>query len=308
MNTVSYSGIRAFLGCKLRWKLRYVDRLESIEAAKRPALTFGRKVHEWLERYYRSENPALPELEDAESARLRAVLESYLTTWQGCDWIEAEAEVDVRGKISESLNFFGIIDAIATENASKNRVLIEHKTCANITFDFVMTLRLDLQTSLYLYFRPDLEGKVFNILRKPSSRWIEPESDDDFAARKEATAAKNKSGKTNITQRKGETIEEYYEKCSAELANIGPSAFERHKFSLTKEDRAELKEFLVAFTTEFQWALKTENFTPNFSECRNPWRQSRCEFEPLCRSQHSAIVRDNLYQLRAERKNNETSD
>ena len=173
-NILTFTGLNTFRCCPRKYKLRFLDGLQSRE--KPEALAFGGVVHEALQLWYTLPNDAnrlfkvldlidskFPTRQgDPEAKRqwqlARAMVTGYAARYGHEEFeivaVEKEFEAEIRnpdtGRASQTFTVAGKVDGIV--RIGKELYLLEHKTAASIDGSYLDKLWTDTQIALYSYY------------------------------------------------------------------------------------------------------------------------------------------------------------
>lgn len=183
----------------------------------------------------------------------RVYIPRYKKDFLKTKWIGLETQFNVK--------FFGFRlkgkrDGLA--QVGKGLWLLENKSMSQIAGNLLDTLGFDFQNSVYLIateieLAKELDGMIYNIIRKP-----------------------------NIKQNQKETYEEYFERLEAEIRKKPSHYFQRFELRYPRPVidnlRDELKDKLIEFKMWREGKLGTFK---NQRACKAKWN---CEFIPACAS------------------------
>ena len=132
-----------------------------------------------------------------------------------------------------------------------------------------------------------------NVLLKSRLQQRAGETDAEYADRRTALAAKNKSGKSTAQRQMPESDEEF----AARLADWygRPEAFHRERIYLSEDRLAMLQDEVWEITQQYLDANRRGKWLMNTSNCFS--YQRPCEYLPYCQSGFNPNVRDNLFQV-----------
>ena len=231
-DVLTYSKMATFQNCRRRYKYRYGDCLVPLTKAR--ALRFGTVTHEWLEVWHGTHS-----LEQVLAAIDRAYIDRFTEPNEKRDWhyqtamarsyairfahedfkiLELEKEFSgplvnpATGRRSRSFLIRGKVDGAIRRDDEV--LLLEHKTAATLTGDYVERLVMDLQIQLYAHYARESLGLpvtsiLYNVLVKPRISQAEGESEEQFETRRAALVAKSKTGTSSAKRRLPETDQEF---------------------------------------------------------------------------------------------------
>ena len=188
LDYLSYSRINTFLTCPLRFRYRYVDRLEPEHTAS--ALVFGTAIHASIAEHYRARmdgqpEPTLDDLmavydrawreatvnsapvqykdgEDAES--LRDLASRMLDRFRGdaSGGRVVRVEVPFRVPLADGLDLVGVVDLVEMDDDGQ-MILVDHKTSARKYTD--SQAQDALQMGIYALAYEALTGQQEHLVR-----------------------------------------------------------------------------------------------------------------------------------------------
>lgn len=318
-NILTYSALNAFRNCPQKYKLRYIDNLAPRQRAE--TLAFGSVVHEALQKWYTLSGDAqrlfkvLEQIDaqfpgragDATQRKYwhlaRAILGGYAACYASEEFdivaLEKEFQAELRDPItaepSSTLRIAGKVDGIV--RVGKELYLLEHKTASLLDGNYLDKLWTDTQIALYChYLRQNgfpIVGVIYNVLLKARLEQRLGETEEEFQLRREALAAKNKTGRSTAKRQEPETDLEFAARLSEWYRK--PEAFHRERIYLSDERLALLQEEVWEIAHQSQEAQRRGKWLLNTSHCFSYGR--RCDYLPLCQSGHNEHVRANLFNL-----------
>ena len=163
MRIYSHSALKLFQRCQLRWKYRYIDRLEPKDRPK--YFERGSDLHALLEAYYDPTADFGKEFRTA-SEEDTDVLTRYAARWDDEDWKVLSVEEEFHLEIGEHKLVF-IPDLIV--QIGDDVWVVDHKTTANIPDEWDEYNMTDFQHLLYIagvqLLYPNVRGFLFNYIR-----------------------------------------------------------------------------------------------------------------------------------------------
>lgn len=169
MRRYSHSALKLFQRCQLRWKYRYIDRLEPDE--DRPHLERGKTLHEGLAEFYTADGDFVEWYTEADDED-RELLNRYASKYPDDDWeilhVEEEFEMQVG-----SYTVVYIPDLVI--RIGEDVWIVDHKTTKNIPDEWDPYNMTDFQHLLYVAgmqeHYPNVRGFIFNYIRtKPPTQ------------------------------------------------------------------------------------------------------------------------------------------
>ncbi len=317
---LTYSALNAFRNCPRKYKHRYVDNLRTLQRSE--ALTFGTVIHEALEKWYLPAQPAgtnrlleildfldeqFPNQADPKQKAMwhlaRAMMVGYASRYPSEDFevvaVEKEFDAEIRnpdtGRSSQTFTMAGKVDGIVRSLSDGELYLLEHKTAATITSDYLDKLWTDTQVALYVFYLRQIGypivGVIYNVLLKTRLQQRPGETQQEFEVRHAALAAKNKSGKSTAKRQEPETDEQFAARLGDWYAR--DEAFHREQIYLSEDRLAMLADEVWEVTQQYLDARRRGKWLLNTSHCFN--YQRPCEYLPYCQSGFNPNVRDNLF-------------
>jgi len=318
---LTYSSLNTFRNCPCKYRLRYLECLRGLE--KPDTLAFGSVIHRGLEVWYRllTDPHRLMKVLDSLDAEYadragdeaqkqkwhlaRAILTGYVRRYPSEDFevveIEKEFGCPIRNpetvRTSQTFTMAGKVDGIV--RLGGELYVLEHKTAASLTGDYLDRLWSDTQIAMYVCYLRDLGypvvGVLYNILLKSKIKQRAGETEEEFQARRAVLAAKNKSGKSTAKRQLPESDEDYQGRLADWYSK--PEAFHREKIYLSEDRLAMVQDEVWEVTQQYLDAKRRGKWLMNTSNCFS--YQRPCEYLPYCRSGFSPLIRDNQYESAA---------
>jgi len=314
----TYSMWSRFRNCRKAAYWRYVKEIVP-KVEEIPALRFGKLMHECLALWHltrddfhvfafidvsypnRGQNPDQQRDWHLATAMMRGYMTAYPTETFEIVALEHKFEGEIRNPATEALSrsfvLGGKVDGIVRANGQ--HFLLEHKTARIVDSGYLERLWTDFQIALYSHYIELTEGYpiagvIYNILVKPGLQQGEGETEQEFMVRYHGLIAKSKTGKSNARRQLPETDEEFQARLAVKMAE--PGMYHRELLYLSKDRIVVLRAELWELTQSFLDARRRGVFYQNTDSC---WRWNRpCGYFPLCRSNGSELVIENLYELR----------
>jgi hypothetical protein len=197
------------------------------------------------------------------------------------------------GRKSRSFIIRGKVDGIVRRG--DQHLLLEHKTAATISGDYLERLAMDLQILLYSYYvRETLDCPVtevlYNVLVKPRLAQAEGETEQEYEVRKAGLAAKSKSGKSSAKRRMPESDEAFQERLAAWFA--AEPRFTRQELLLDLDSIDNVRGMIWDISKELLDARHYRRWHQNPRAC---FGFGRCAYWPICTSKGNELVIDNLF-------------
>ncbi len=310
MRIYSHSALKLFQRCQLKWKYRYIDRLE-VKPEDRPKyFERGSNIHAILEAAYGPYVEKLDEAIAAASPEDVELIERYFTKWDNEDegWKVLSVEEEFHLEIGDHKLVF-IPDLIV--QIGDDVWVVDHKTTANIPDEWDEYNMTDFQHLLYIagvrLLYPNVRGFLFNYIRtkaptqpkliKDGSRISAVRSiDTDYDtlkafADKTGTLDSEVQDKLNILKH---SPDRYFQRHYI----IAPDSAVDMALSDTHE-----------VLSEMSWKESGEGTYPRhvISKFAGAMACSKCEFQPLCHGELLGINTQQILLNYVERPQRETS-
>lgn len=318
MNTpmlTTYSMWSLFRNCRKACDWRY--RRELVPLERNHNLNFGSLIHECLEIWHRDRdlkqvldfidracpNRAQEDREQRDWHLATAMMKGYAARYQTEEFEVVALEKTFKGKIvnpatrasSRSFVLAGKVDGIV--RIGDEFFLLEHKTASQIDADYLERLWTDFQIILYAWYIEQTQGLriagiLYNILVKARLQQGQGETEAEFEERRAALIAKSKTGKSSAKRKLPESDETFQERLHVKYTDLG--MFHRETLYISRDQFRSLQEELWELTQNFLDARRRGVFYRNTGFCFHYHRP--CAYFPLCRSNGSPNVIENLYQ------------
>lgn len=318
MNTpmlTTYSMWSLFRNCRKACDWRYQRELVPLE--RNHNLNFGSLIHECLEIWHRDRdlkqvldfidracpNRAQEDQEQRDWHLATAMMKGYAARYQTEEFEVVALEKTFKGKIvnpatrasSRSFILAGKVDGIV--RIGDEFFLLEHKTASQIDADYLERLWTDFQIILYAWYIEQTQGLriagiLYNILVKARLQQGRGETEAEFEERRRILIAKSKTGKSSAKRKLPESDETFQDRLCAKYADLG--MFHRETLYISRDQFRSLQEDLWELTQAFLDARRRGVFYRNTGFCFHYHRP--CAYFPLCRSDGSPNVIENLYQ------------
>lgn len=320
---LTYSAIRLFQGCRLKYNLRMNDGLTSL--SQDDNLYLGSVWHSVLEIWYgggkkesKMEKASLlidksfpNHLSDTKQKRnwhlCHAMIKGYINRYTEDEFkvlgVEMEFVVPIinptTNRSSRSFELRGKVDGLAQLKQTGELFLLEHKSAAQITGDYIERLPSDFQINLYAmalsrFLKRKISGVIYSITRKASLKQSEGETEEQFEIRKAELIKKSKTGKTSAKRKMPETDDAFRERLIEKYHD--PEMYYREVLYLSAEDAARTTSELWDITKLILAAKRESTWIPNWDNCFKFGNQP-CTYWPLCRSNNNPNVRDNFFKI-----------
>ncbi len=320
---LTYSGMRLFQNCRRKYHLRYNEYLVPLKADE--ILYLGSVWHSVMELWYGGGDrdtriPAIRSLIDqsfpnhhSDPSQKRdwhlchAMFEGYIKRYSEEDFqilaIEQEFSIPIinpsTGRSSRTFELRGKVDGLAQMRDTGELFLLEHKSAAQITGDYIERLPSDFQINLYAmalsrFLKRKISGVIYNVTRKASLKQSEGETEEQFEMRKAELIQKSKTGKTSAKRKIAETDEAFRERLTEKYHD--PEMFYREILYLSDEDASRTASEIWDITKLILTARCENSWLPNWESCFKFGSQP-CMYWPLCRSGNNPNVRENFYKI-----------
>ena len=320
---VSPSGLELWRTCRRKFKLRRIDLLIPENWEDGEQLSFGKLVDQAIER--RNDGMdwvGVLEWLDAECsgrsfdsrlaeryARAKALLTGYERQWQADPWTFVGVQVEVEGPVTNPQTgavakltmFHGWLDGLILWDGQL--WVYELKTTSRLDGAYLESLWQAPQTGLYaLYVQRQLgvpvAGVLYDICQKSATQTVrrEGESEEQYEARAGELRAMNKTGKTTAKRQMPESWDEYSERLIE--VHSRPEMYRREAIPITADRLADVEAELWMQARDMTTARQQATFYKNDRACVHFGQE--CEYLPLCRSNMSPIIRENLYRKAGE--------
>ena len=317
---LTYSALRLFQNCRRKYYLRYCENLVPIK--KDTILFLGSVWHSVLEQWYKPGEPdakvsAIHDLVDksfpgriADPRQRRdwhlchAMFDGYRARFPEEDFdvlsVEQEFTAPIvnpgTGRSSRTFELRGKIDALVL-NESDELSIMEHKTAALLTGDYIERLPGDFQINIYChalerYLNRPISGAIYNVAQKAALRQSEGETEEEFQMRRAELISKSKLGRSSARRRLPESDEEFRARLTEKYRD--PSMFHREHLYMSRQDTDRTQREIWELSQQILAARRSGFWSPNWDSCFH-FGNRACSYWPLCRSDNSSIVRDNFY-------------
>jgi len=200
------------------------------------------------------------------------------------------------GKRSRTFEMQGKVDLVVQMHGSGDYYIVEHKTAANITGDYIERLPLDFQVHLYShYLSKDLgvriAGVIYNVTGKAQIKQRQGETEQQFASRKADLIAKSRSSRSSAKRRKPETDQEFQARLAAKYEE--PGMFHREELFISSNDVQRTISEVWQLTQQLLIARRAGNWYRNTGHCIR--FNQKCEYFELCRSNDNPNIINNFF-------------
>lgn len=315
--TISYSLLQSFRNCRKLAQNQYVRGLEP-HKKRSHALEFGTLIHkclelwhtsydltsvmDYIENHYKKESDSGRRSEIVEDlVTAKAMMRGYSTQYPSETFkiISLESNfvapiIDLDGTALAGVRMKGRVDGIVEEGGQY--FLLENKTAGVIDKNYLNRLWIDAQIILYSHYISQttpykLAGVYYNVIAKTKTKMEFAEGEDEFELRKMIAASKNKSGKTSIQPKSGETELEYLAKLGETYSK--PSMYVREKIYIPKSLSKTTIDETVDVVKSFLSCIKRGVFYKNTDHCFR--YGTSCPYFDLCKSNESLHVEKSMY-------------
>ena len=270
--TWTVSRLKCWQTCFMKEGLRYRDCLAP--KRKRNSLYIGSAIHKGIETwdideaiktlitaFPKDQNEA--DEQDIATATVEALLTNYFQLYKPFEDHQPEKLFDMpmmapNGR-SRKYRIAGKIDDLVFQNG--RYWIVEYKTTSRLDANYIDRLYLDSQITMYMYAMErlgyDVAGVIYRIIRKPVLR-----------------------------RGKNESIEQFKERLTRDIADRTDFYFEEHKLYRSRNDIKTFEKML------YKEATLAENLTKagcNFQHSVACNMYGGCEYLPLCTGEIGAI-------------------
>lgn len=313
--TTTYSMWRLFRDCRMAFKWRYIDQLIPLQKDKN--LSFGSTIHECLRLWHDKKNIQLvnayidkvyfnrtqDEKAKADWHLARAMMNAYVKKYPKEEFDVIALEKKFEGQIinpetgapSRSFLLAGKVDGLVTIDGKY--YLLEHKTASILDASYLEKLWCDFQIILYSWYLEQtlgikITGIIYNILVKTRISQSKGETEEEYQERCAELIAKSKSGKTSAKRKMPESDEAFSTRLDEKYSES--EMFHREMLYISRDQFDELRIELWELSKSLLEARRRQMFYRNTSYCYH--HNKPCPYFELCKSGGSQLVIDNLYQ------------
>lgn len=312
----TYSMLSTCADCWMKGRLRFVDCL--VPQARDANLSFGSVIHECLKCWHEKRDPdavqdiidrAYPNRTGDDDQRHEWHLAGAMLRGYSARYPQEEFEVVVleqpfegliinpaTGRASLKFRLCGKVDGVV--RVGSEYYLIEHKTTSQLDGAYIDKMWSDFQTTLYAGYVErclgyKISGVYYNALLKARLQQSKGETETEFETRRADLIAKSKTGKSSAQRRMPETDEEFQARLTEKYSD--PAMFHREQLIISR-DRLRAVQAHVWEMTQLYLHIQRRGVWPqNPANC---FRYGKaCGYHPLCSSDFSPTVRDNLYRI-----------
>ncbi len=325
---LTYSSLRDFRNCRRRYFNRFVR--EIVPAERDANLTLGSGFHRALESWFRldlegrakdaaaveiilGEIDALYPNRDADLNQKRlwhlnqAMFQGYVNHYPSEPFHIVDVEKEfaaplinpASGRSSRSFAMRGKVDLLVQMCDTGEYFIVEHKSAAQISGDYIDKLPLDLQVALYAHYLAEdmgiaISGVIYDVVAKAKLKQGQGETEEEFAIRRAELIAKSKTGKSSAKRKLPESDEEYAARLAEKYAD--PLMYCRETLLLSQDDIRETVAEVWELSQQLLLTRRTNQWFRNTDICFGMNRP--CPYFPLCRSNDNPNVLENLYVTR----------
>lgn len=316
---LTFSAAKKFQSCHKAYYNRYKKNLVPLEQDE--VLFLGSLIHDCLEMWYkRDPNDPIIEIQigrlidEAYPMRVsdekqkkdwhlaKAMMDGYINQYQQEDFriIDTELEFSVpiinpnTNRASRTFELMGKVDALVMLN--DYFYIMEHKTTALITGNYIEILPMDFQINLYAmalsrFKNIPIAGVIYNVIQKSRIRQKLGESEEQFEIRKNELIQKSKTGKTAAKRQLPESDESFQHRLRSVYQD--DKMYHREILYLSNEDIRRTEYQLWEITQEILNTQRRGVWSQNTDTCFRYHRP--CMYFPLCRAHDNPNIKDNLY-------------
>jgi len=316
---ITFSAAKKFQSCHKAYYNRYKKNLVPLEQDE--VLFLGSTIHDCLEMWYKRDpndpiieinigrliDEAYPMRESDEKQKrdwhlAKAMMGGYINRYKQEDFkiIDTELEFSVpiinpnTNRASRSFELMGKVDALVMLN--DYFYIMEHKTTALITGDYIEILPMDFQINIYAlalsrFKNIPIAGVIYNVIQKSRIKQKLGESEEQFEIRKNELIQKSKTGKTAAKRQMPESDESFQHRLRSVYEDN--KMFHRETLYLSQEDIRRTEYQLWEITQEILNTQRRGVWSQNTDTCFRYHRP--CMYFPLCRAHDNPNIKDNLY-------------
>lgn len=321
--TLTFSAIKLFQSCRQKYNLRMNEGLTPL--AQDDNLYLGSVWHAVLEVWYGGGDceskivkagliidQSFPNRQtDSRQKRdwhlCHAMFRGYINRYPDDEFkvldVEMEFAVPIinpfTGRSSRTFELRGKVDGLAQLKQTGELFILEHKSAAQITGDYIERLPSDFQINLYAlalsrFLKRKISGVIYSVTRKANLKQSEGETEEQFEIRKAELIEKSKTGKTSAKRKLPESDDVFRERLIEKYSD--PEMYHREVLYLSDDDAARTSSELWDITKLILAAKRENSWIPNWDNCFKFGNQP-CTYWPLCRSNNNPNVRDNFYKI-----------
>ncbi|MBC8466068.1 PD-(D/E)XK nuclease family protein [bacterium] len=321
---LTYSSIKLFQSCRWKYNQRYNNNLTPFK--EKDVLYLGSVWHSVLEIWYGPGDydsqiekaialidKSFPDyLTDAKQKQnwhlCHAMFQGYINRYPEEDFkplgLEMEFVIPIinplTGRSSRTFELRGKVDGLVQLTQSGELFLLEHKTAAQVSTDYIERLPFDFQINLYAmalsrFLKLKISGVIYNVIRKAKLKQSEGETEEQYEIRKAELIRKSKSGKTSAKRKMPES-DEIYRKRLIDKYN-DTEMYYREVLYLSDQDAVRTSSELWDIAKLIRIAKRDNNWIPNWDNCFQFGNQP-CTYWPLCRSNNNPLVLENYYTVK----------
>ena len=324
---LTFSAAKKFQSCHKSYYNRYRKNLVPLE--QNETLFLGSTIHNALELWYKRDpldlvspapsgatihfkiNKLIDEayplrVSDEKQKRdwhlAKAMMGGYINQNPREDFqiIDTELEFTVpiinpnTNRASRTFELMGKADALVMLNDSF--YIMEHKTTALITGDYIEILPMDFQINLYTlalsrYKNIPIAGVIYNVIQKSKIRQKQGETETAFEIRRQELIKKSKTGKTSAKRQLPESDESFQYRLQSVYED--PKMFHREILYISNEDIRRTQHQVWEITQEILNTQRRGVWSQNTDNCFK--YHSPCMYFPLCRAHDNPNIKDNLF-------------
>ena len=315
---LTFSAARKFQSCHKAYFNRYKNNLVPLQ--QNETLFLGSVIHDCLELWHQRDNDLTifyeinTRIDNAYSHRemdekqkrdwhlAKAMMSGYINQYPSEDFriIDTELEFSVpiinpnTHRASRSFELMGKVDALVMLN--NEYYIMEHKTAALITGDYIEKLPMDFQINLYAmavsrYKNISIAGVIYNVIQKSKIRQKLGETEQQFELRKQELIQKSKTGKTSAKRQLPESDVQF--QLRLEKVYDNPTMYHREILYFSQSDIDRTQTQLWEITQEILNTNRRGIWSQNTDNC---FKYNRpCMYFPLCRSHDNPNIKDNFF-------------
>jgi len=320
---LTYSAIKLFQGCRYKYDLRMHQHLTPL--SEDGNLYLGSVWHNILEIWYgvgeRNEkivnatrviDQSFPDRQtDNRQKRdwhlCHAMFQGYIKQYPLEDFkvlaVEMEFAIPIRnpksGRSSRTFELRGKVDGLVQHKETGDLFILEHKSAAQISGDYIERLPSDFQINLYAmalsrFLKRKISGVIYSVTRKAVLKQSEGETEEQYEIRRAELIRKSKKGTTTAKRKMPESDEAFRDRLIDKYSDF--EMFHREILYLSDDDALRVSSELWDITQIILAAKREKLWTPNWDNCFKFGNQP-CMYWPLCRSNRNPNVKENFYKV-----------
>lgn len=318
--SITWSSYSTAQRCRRAYWYTYCEAIELAGLAQDDALVVGDAVHRLC-----GGEPTIPDLPEHLGPIVAGMTAAWLLRW-GETSVTPDREIeawrtvtllveDDAASMHTEVTIGAHCDEVRTDEQGEVTV-VERKTASRVDKNYLDRLALDQQIAIQAYLA-GTSRVIYDVITKPPFRQSAGETEQQFVERRREAARKNKSGKSTISRRHPETVDEYcYRIAEWYREHLADALIRCHVTVSTERALSAITQVLAlahtlaksqrnvlsATSIDDHAASLDCEFPQSTQRCFDYGR--RCEYWDLCVTQDNNVLKDSLYQLRKKREGN----